>query len=97
MGRARTNPVPNDTPTEPPHLDRLGPTIRLEDIISNMDLTKEQKEEFYLRILEQDAGVSPEDGKVLWEDDKIKGFQLYANIEHVDVTVTISEDGIDVK
>lgn len=61
--------------------------VSLEDIISNMDITKEQKEELY----RHSANLS-DSGTVLWENDRIVGFRPHQAIKCITGTITIGDD-----
>ena len=65
--------------------------ISLEGIISNMLISKEQKEELYLAA----AGVTPDQGRAIWKDDKIEGLQLFQPMEKLSMVIKIDKEGQD--
>lgn len=64
-------------------------TISLEEVISNMLITKEQKEELY-----RGATDIPEDkGTIIWENDRIVGMRMHEPMEYIKLTVKINDKG----
>lgn len=57
----------------------------VENIISSMNISKEQKEALYMRA----GNFTKEDGKVIWKDGKIKCFQLYQPMEKLEIIVEL--------
>lgn len=73
-------------------------TIDYENIINhfrkrfeeeNIILDKKFWEEFYLKGL----GLTEKDGKIIWKDNNIAGFQFYQTIEKVSFTIKIDKNG----
>lgn len=62
--------------------------LNLEDIVNNSNGTLEQKKEAYLKM----AGLEPNQGEVVIEDDRIIGFKVYCPVESVVYTITIDKD-----
>jgi hypothetical protein len=62
-------------------------SISFEDVISDMNITKEQKEKAYMLF----GNVSEEDGKVIWENDRIKCFQLYQKLEGMEIILKMED------
>lgn len=61
--------------------------IKLEDIISNMQISNEQKEELYLRII----GMTNEQGSVVWQGNKIVAFKPHQAMERISLTLKIGD------
>ena len=51
-----------------------------------MNISKEQKEELYMRA----GNFTKEDGRVIWQDNKIKCFQLYQPMEKLEIIVELN-------
>lgn len=69
-------------------------TVDMLDIISNMDLTNEQKEDLVLGALK----LTREQAHAVWEDDRIKAVRLNRSMEKIEVTIVIDPaGGIEVK
>ena len=64
-------------------------TIDLLSIISNMDITKEQKEDLALKAMM----LTKEDARVIWKDDRIEGIRLNKGIEKIELTIVINKNG----
>lgn len=63
-------------------------SISYEEVLNDMSVPKSEKARFYWQIIKQN-GYSKEDGEIIWDGDKIKGFKLYQPIESIDITVTL--------
>lgn len=63
-------------------------TINLLDIVNNMNVTKEQKEDVLLQIM----NVTREDGHFDYEDDNIVSFTFNKCMESLHMTVEIDPD-----
>lgn len=64
-------------------------SISLEEVISNMLITKEQKEELYRRA----TSISEENGTIIWKDDRIVGMKMHKPMEFIKIEMTINKDG----
>ena len=64
-------------------------TIDLLSIISNMDITKEQKEDLALKAMM----LTKEDARVIWKDNRIEGVRLNKGIEKIELTIVINKNG----
>lgn len=68
--------------------NRKSVTLNLLSIISDMDITKEQKEDLALSAL----GRLNENASVIWQDSRIKCIQLNDSINTLDLTITIDKE-----
>lgn len=64
-------------------------SIDLLEVVSNMKISKEQKEEMILSYLE----LTKEQAIVDFEGERIKQVRLVQPIESVDITLTIDKEG----
>ena len=60
-------------------------TINIENIINSLNINKKQKSILYMKI----NGYNKDDGEIVWENDEIKGFKLYAELKSICIEITI--------
>lgn len=71
--------------------------ISIEEVISNMLISKEDKEYLYHSWIEAQTGLSTDKYDVLWENDRIIGVKLHQAFKKIQLTITLNKDGtIDV-
>ena len=71
--------------------------ISIEEVISNMLISKEDKEYLYCSWVEAQTGLSTDKYDVLWENDRIVGIKPHQAFKKLQITITLNEDGtIDV-
>ena len=71
--------------------------ISIEEVISNMLISKEDKEYLYCSWIEAQTGLSANDYDILWENDRITGAKLHQAFKKIQLTITLNKDGtIDV-
>lgn len=64
-------------------------TIDLLSMISDMDLTKDQKESLALDSMK----LTREDARVVWKDDRIECIRLNKALEKIEITIVIDKNG----
>ena len=75
--------------------DRIN--ISIEELISNMLISKEDKEYLYHGWIEAQTGLSTDDYDILWKNDCIVGAKLHQAFKKIQLTITLNKDGtIDV-
>lgn len=71
--------------------------VSIEEIISNMLISREDKEYLYRNWVEAQTGLSADDYDIVWKNDRIAGTKLHQSMESISITITLNKDGtIDV-
>lgn len=68
-------------------------SISLEELISSMQISKEQREQLYTDIIKE--SMQDSNPTVLWEDDKIVGFKTSKSAKVITITLDYSTEDTD--
>ena len=68
-------------------------SVSLEELISSMQISKEQREQLYTDIIKE--SMQDSNPTVLWEDDKIVGFKTSKSAKVITITLDCSTEGTD--
>lgn len=68
-------------------------SVSLEELISSMQISKEQREQLYIDVIKE--SLQDSNPTVLWEDDKIVGFKTSKSTKVITITLDYSTGGTD--
>lgn len=70
-----------------------APIIRIIDILNDMDITQEDREAIFLKLL----GMDRESGEFIYTDGKLDGFRIHGSEEKLELTIGIDSDSVKVE
>lgn len=67
-------------------------SLDIQDFCNEYGKNEGERARTYWLFLENQFNLTKEDGEIVWNGDKIAGFQPYQSMESVSTTITVGEN-----